>query len=105
LNLCLPHNKKHMGIFIQQSEALFLICFKAVHLRPKPGNTQAQQKNTLKLFTNAKNMILLTSVVDPVPLVRGADPAPDPSIIIENNKKDLDSYCFVTSLKLFIFEK
>jgi hypothetical protein len=31
--------------------------------------------------------------LDPDPLVRGMDPAPDPSII----KKNLDLYCFVTS--------
>jgi hypothetical protein len=28
-----------------------------------------------------------------------------PSIIKQNSKKNLDSYCFVTSLGLFIFEK
>jgi hypothetical protein len=33
---------------------------------------------------------------DPDPLVRGTDP--DPSIIKENSKKNLDCYCFVTSL-------
>jgi hypothetical protein len=27
-----------------------------------------------------------------------ADPDPDPSIISKNSKKNLDSYCFVTSL-------
>ncbi len=42
---------------------------------------------------------------DPDPLVRGVDPDPDPSIIKLNNKKTLDSYCFVTSFVLFIFEK
>jgi hypothetical protein len=36
-------------------------------------------------------------------LVRG--PASDPSIIKQNSKKNLDFYCFVTSLWLFIFEK
>jgi hypothetical protein len=38
---------------------------------------------------------------DPDPLVRCTDP--DPSI--KNSKKILDSYCFVTSLWLFIFWK
>jgi hypothetical protein len=38
---------------------------------------------------------------DPVPLVRGIDP--DPSS--ENSKKNLDSYCFLASFGLFIFEK
>ncbi len=40
---------------------------------------------------------------DPDPLVRGGDP--DPSIILvsssKNNKKNHDSYCFVTSFGLF----
>jgi hypothetical protein len=40
----------------------------------------------------------LISVADPNPLVRGTDPDPDPSIIMKNNKKNLDSYCFVTTL-------
>jgi hypothetical protein len=42
---------------------------------------------------------------DPYPLVRGL--YPDPSIILlssKNSKKNLDSYCFVTSFGLFIFE-
>ncbi len=34
---------------------------------------------------------------DPDPLVRGMDPDPDPSIIMQNNgKKNLDSYYFMT---------
>jgi hypothetical protein len=37
---------------------------------------------------------------DPDPLVRGmdpgTDPAPDPSIIMQNSKKNLDSFYFVT---------
>ncbi len=33
------------------------------------------------------------------------DPNPDPSIIKQNSKKNLNFYCFVTSLWLFIFEK
>ncbi len=41
---------------------------------------------------------------DPDPLVRGMDP--DPSISPkQNSKKNLDSYCYVTSFWLFIFEK
>jgi hypothetical protein len=38
---------------------------------------------------------------DPDPLVKGMDPDPDPFIILlsssKNSKKNLDSYCFVTS--------
>jgi len=45
---------------------------------------------------------------DPDPLVKSMDPDPDPSIIFlsssKNSKKNLDSYCFVTSFGLFIFE-
>jgi hypothetical protein len=33
---------------------------------------------------------------DPDLLVRGIDPDPDPSIIMQNSKKNLDSYYFVT---------
>ncbi len=40
---------------------------------------------------------------DPDSLERGTDP--DPSILKQNSKKILNSYCFVTSLWLFIFEK
>jgi hypothetical protein len=41
-------------------------------------------------------------------LVRGVDPDPDPYIILlsssKNSKKSIDSYCFVTTFGLFIFE-
>jgi hypothetical protein len=45
--------------------------------------------------------------LDPDPLVRGMDLAPDPnpSITKQNSKKNFDSYCFVTFVLLFIFEK
>jgi hypothetical protein len=43
---------------------------------------------------------------DPDPLVRGMDPDPDPSTTKQkNSNKNLDSYCFVTSFLLLIFEK
>jgi hypothetical protein len=32
-------------------------------------------------------------------------PDPDPSISKQNSKKNLDSYCFLTSFGFFIFEK
>jgi hypothetical protein len=38
---------------------------------------------------------------DPDPLFRGLDLNLSPS---KNSKKNLDSYCFVTSFRLFIFE-
>ncbi len=34
----------------------------------------------------------------PDPLATSTDPALDPSIIKQNSKKNLDFYCFVTSL-------
>jgi hypothetical protein len=42
---------------------------------------------------------------DPDPIVSGVDPDSDPCITKLNNKKNLNSYCFVTSFGLFIFEK
>ncbi len=42
-------------------------------------------------------------LLDPDPLVRDTDP--DPSIIKQNSKKNLDFYCFVTSLWLFYLRK
>jgi hypothetical protein len=45
-------------------------------------------------------MFLILLDPDPDPLVRGMDPDP-PKI----SKENLDSYCFVTSFRLFIFEK
>jgi hypothetical protein len=41
----------------------------------------------------------------PDPLVTGTAPAPDPSIIKQNRKKNIGFYRFVTSLCLFIFEE
>ncbi len=44
---------------------------------------------------------MVLGLPDPDPLVRGVDPDrdpapdPDPSIIKQNSKKNLDSYCFV----------
>ncbi len=35
---------------------------------------------------------------DPDPLVKDEDPEPDPSIVKQKCKKNLDFYCFVTSL-------
>ncbi len=46
---------------------------------------------------------------DPDPLIWGTDsyltPDPDPFIIMQNSKRNLYSYYFVTSLRLFIFEQ
>jgi hypothetical protein len=47
---------------------------------------------------------MFSALLDPDPLVRGMDQdrALDPSIIKQNSKKNLDSYCFVTSFLLLI---
>jgi hypothetical protein len=42
-------------------------------------------------------------LLDQDPLVRVTDP--DPSITEQKCKKNFDFYCFVTSLRLFIFEE
>ncbi len=72
----------------------------------------------INIFFSCKKNIFnfsktLASVVDPEPDVFGppgavsvspdADPAP--SIIRQNSKKNLNSYCFVSSSLLIIFEK
>jgi hypothetical protein len=41
---------------------------------------------------------------DPDPLVRGMDPDPDPSIIMQNSKKNLDSYYFGTLFGFLSFK-
>ncbi len=46
-------------------------------------------------------ILMILSLPDPNPIVQGTYPDTNPSII----KKNLDSYCFVISLWLFIFEK
>jgi hypothetical protein len=51
----------------------------------------------------SKVATLKSSVADTDPLVRGTDPDPDIRLRIllsssKNSKKNLDSYCFVTSL-------
>jgi hypothetical protein len=47
---------------------------------------------------------MFLGLLDPDPLVRDTDLDPDPSIVKQNIKKNIDFYCFVTSLLLFIFE-
>jgi hypothetical protein len=50
--------------------------------------------------------MLLIRVPDPDPHVLGLpDPDADPLEVWTRSKKNLDSYCFVTSFGLFIFEK
>jgi hypothetical protein len=54
-----------------------------------------------RILTRIRIHIFL-GLPDPDPLVRGMDPdlnqAPDPLSSSKNSKKNLDSYCFVTSL-------
>ena len=45
---------------------------------------------------------MFLGLLDPDPLVRGMDPDPTLSRS-QNNKKNLDFYCFVTSFSLFIY--
>jgi hypothetical protein len=39
---------------------------------------------------------------DPNPIVRDVDPDPDPSIVMQNSKENIDSYSFLTFSGLFI---
>jgi hypothetical protein len=41
---------------------------------------------------------MLLGLLDPDPIVRGTDPDPDPSVVKQKSKKNLDSYSSVTSL-------
>ncbi len=63
------------------------------------GRTLLQRYDTVILSVADPEPYVL-GLPDPDPLVRGADPAPepDPSFIKQNSKKNIDSYCFVTSL-------
>jgi len=51
---------------------------------------------------------MFLSLPDPDPLVRGMDPDPDPaldpdpSIIMQNSRKNLDSYYFVTLFDFYL---
>jgi hypothetical protein len=59
-----------------------------------PSMTMLLRKAVLRI-----RISVLFGILDPDPVVRGMDPDQDPSIIKQ------DSYCFLTSLGLFIFEK
>jgi hypothetical protein len=48
---------------------------------------------------------MFLGLLDPVPLVRGMDPDRILLSSSKNSKKTLDSYCFVISFWLFVFEK
>jgi hypothetical protein len=49
---------------------------------------------------------MFLGILDPDPLVRGMDPAPDPSIIKQKSKKNHDSFLlFCDYFMTFIFEK
>ncbi len=62
------------------------------------------------IFVTADRLIVLFSVlrirIHRIHVFLGLlDPEPDPSIIKQNSKKNLDFYCFVASFWLFTFEK
>jgi hypothetical protein len=63
--------------------------------------------SVLRIWIRRIRMFL--GLLDPDPVVRGTIPypamAPDPSIIKQCSKINLNSYCFVPFLWLFIFEK
>ncbi len=61
---------------------------------------QKKSKTTAVLLIRIR---MFLGLLDPNPLVRATDP--DPSIIKHKSKQNLDSYYFVTSFLLFIFEK
>jgi hypothetical protein len=48
---------------------------------------------------------MFLGLLDPDPLVRGMDPDPDPSIIKQNSKKNLNSYYFVTLFDFLSLKK
>jgi hypothetical protein len=66
-----------------------------------PGINLRDGYSQLSVFRIRIYMFL--GLPDPDPLVRGMDPAPDPSIIKKKSEKNLDSYCFETSFGRFIF--
>jgi hypothetical protein len=69
------------------------------------ADSAALMKPVLRIRIRKIHMFLGLTDPDPDPLVRDTDPNADPSIIKQNSKKNIDIYCFVTSLLLFIFEK
>jgi hypothetical protein len=72
------------------------------------GKRQAGVKVSIAVF-RIHLIRMFLGLPNPDPLVIGMDPVSDPSIILlsssKNIKKNLDSYCFVTSSGIFIFEK
>jgi hypothetical protein len=78
-------------------------CTCSYRLVPNSSCTeQAQIRGSLQYGTVQDNkgvlrIRTLRMFLGPDPLVRGTDPSPDPYIIYQNRKKNLDSYCFVFS--------
>ncbi len=55
----------------------------------------------LRIRIQIRRIRMYLDLLDPDPLVRGMDPDPDPTIINQNSKKKLDSYCFVSFFLTF----
>jgi hypothetical protein len=87
-------------IFPWQGANLINIRLKAIDFDPPPEPVFRIRIHRIHMFLGLLN-----------PLVRGMDPDPDPaldpdpSIIKQESKKNLDSYCFLTSIGLFMFVK
>jgi hypothetical protein len=62
------------------------------------GDTGTTVQLPAVLRIRIRRIRMFLGLLDPDPLVRGTDPdpAPDPSIISKNIKKNLNSHCFVT---------
>jgi hypothetical protein len=55
--------------------------------------------SVLRIRIRIHRILMFLGLPDSDLLVRDTAPDPDPSIIKQNSKKNLNSYCFVTSLK------
>jgi hypothetical protein len=98
----------HLKVFVKLKKTLKT--FSSGQKKPKnPKKTQKNPKNPKNPKKNKKTHWagffkkpgFFPTLPDPDPLVRGMGPDPDPFIILlsssKNSKKNLDSYCFVTS--------
>jgi hypothetical protein len=90
---------------------LFLALFLQLYTSDTTRHKREDESKSMHLLTVGRHhrIHMFLGLPDPDPLVRGVDPDPDPSVILlsksKNSKKKLDSYSFVTSFGLFIFEK
>jgi hypothetical protein len=88
----------------------YLACCSCTRPATRPGATRTHTPQvspspapyTVRVPVLRIRVRMFLDLLDPDPLVRGMDP--DPSIIMQNSKKNLDFYCFVTSFCFFFFE-